>query len=201
MNMVMTKRTRPEAASPSRERPLTVQLGAGTPPVRRVATSLARRFYQICIAISAESVADAGLTPLQYSVLSHLNKRNGEPGIDQIGLAGRLGIDRNSVGQLVEQLQKQGLLERRVNGADRRARVLQLTPKGEQLHTRLRPKNIAANERILGPLTPSERELLLDVLVRVIKEHAAYARPGAGRRKRSTRSTGGAAAHASGVGR
>jgi DNA-binding MarR family transcriptional regulator len=195
------KGTRPDAASPSGERLLTVQLGPGIPPVRRAATSLARRFYQICVAMSVESVADAGLTPLQYSVLSHLNKRNGEPGIDQIGLAGRLGIDRNSVGQLVEQLEKQDLLERRVNGVDRRARVLRLTPKGEQLHTRLRPKNIAANERILGPLAPSERELLLDMLIRVIKENAAYARPGAGRRKRRTRSTDGATAPASGVGK
>jgi hypothetical protein len=36
-------------------------------------------------------------------------------------------------------------------------------------------------------LAPREREQLLDLLVRVIEANAAYARPGAGRRKRGSR--------------
>jgi len=70
---------------------------------------------------------------------------------------------------------------------DRRARLLYLTPKGEKLYARLRPGNVAANARVLEPLAPHERELLLDLLIRVIKANAAYARPGAGRRKRGSR--------------
>jgi hypothetical protein len=45
----------------------------------------------------------------------------------------------------------------------------------------------AANERILAPLEPQGRELWRDLLVRVIQGNAAYARPGAGRRKRRVR--------------
>jgi DNA-binding MarR family transcriptional regulator len=152
--------------------------------VRRVATALARRFYQICVTLSADSVAEADLTPLQFAVLACLNKRNGEPGIDQNGLAARLGVERSHVSLLVEELGKRDLVERRVNGADRRARILRLTPKGEGAFDRLREKNAAANERVLDPLTAKERELLFDLLIRVIKQNTAYARPGAGRRKR-----------------
>ena len=183
--------TRQSESGPSRaSRSIVVELGPGIPPVRRVATALARRFYQICVTLSADSVAAAGLTPLQFAVLACLNKRNGEPGIDQNGLAARLGVERSHVSLLVEELGKRGLVERRVNGADRRARILRLTSKGEGMFDRLRGKNTAANERVLDPLTGQERELLFDLLIRVIKQNTAYARPGAGRRKRRPSQSG-----------
>jgi len=135
----------------------------------------------------AESVASADLTPLQFAVLAYLNKQDGEPGVDQISLAGRLGVDRNSASVLVEELAARGLINRRVNGADRRARILSLTAKGERLYERLRVENVAANDRVLDPLSSHERKILIDLLIRVISANAAYARPGAGRRKRGSR--------------
>jgi DNA-binding MarR family transcriptional regulator len=176
---------RPAARGPPRDsQSLMVELGPGIPPVRRVATALARRFNQICVTLSADSVAAADLTPMQFAGLAYLNKRDGQPGIDQNGLAARLGVERSLVSLLVEELGSRGLVERRVNGADRRARILRLTPKGENTFDRLRRNNAAANERVLDPLTAKERELFLDMLIRVIKRNTAYARPGAGRRKR-----------------
>ena len=156
-------------------------------PVLRLATPMARRFYQICLAMVADSLSEWNLTPVQYGTLSYLNKDSGEPGIDQVGLAARLGIDRNNVGVILTELEARQLVERRVDPADKRARRLYLTAKGERLYQELRPGNSAANERILGPLSLRERELLLDLLVRVIQANAAYARPGAGRRKRGSR--------------
>jgi DNA-binding MarR family transcriptional regulator len=179
---------RPPVRNPRRpSRSLMVELGPGIAPVRRVATALARRFNQICVTISADSVATADLTPLEFAVLAYLNKRDGQPGIDQNSLAARLGVERSHVSLLVEQLGGRGLVERSVNGADRRARILRLTSKGEEIFDRLRSKNAAANERVLDPLTPHERELLFDMLIRVIQQNTAYARPGAGRRKRRSR--------------
>ena len=162
---------------------LMVELGPTAPAVRRIATALARRFHQICVAMVAESVAGAGLTPLQFAVLAYLNKKDGEPGIDQISLSGRLGVDRNTASLLIEELTDRGFIDRRINGEDRRARVLALTAKGEKLYERLRANNVAANDRILEPLSPKERRVLLDLLIRVINANSAYARPGAGRRK------------------
>jgi len=153
-------------------------------PVRRNALALARRFFQISIAMVADPVVEGNLTPLQMGVLAYVNRENGEPGIDQVGLAARLGIDRNNAGVVALELEKKGLLERRVGSADRRARQLYLTPQGEKTYHRLAPSIRAAIDRILAPLQSRERELLLDLLTRVIQENAAYARPGAGRRKR-----------------
>src|SRR5690348_9816134 len=94
------------------------------PPWHGVPTAIARRFHQICVAKTSEVVAKASITPLQYGVLVHLSKLTGKPGIEQNSLAGRLNVDRNTASLLVEQLVKKELVERRVNGDDRRARLL-----------------------------------------------------------------------------
>jgi DNA-binding MarR family transcriptional regulator len=137
--------------------------------------------------MTADSVADADLTPLQYGAMGCLNEKDGEPGIDQIGLAARLGVARNSASVLVKELAAKGLIEQRVNGADRRARLLHLTRKGERLFLQLRKKNLAAQASTVETLTRHERELLLDLLTRVIAANGQFAKPGAGRRKRGWR--------------
>ncbi len=74
------------------------------PPVRRVPLALARRFFQICTSASAEAVANADLTPLEFAVMAYVNSIDGEPDLDQSALAARLGVDRNSTSLLVGSL-------------------------------------------------------------------------------------------------
>ena len=125
--------------------------------------------------------------PLDMAVLAHLNHQNGEPDIDQNGLADRLGIDRYSASLLIDRLEERGIVERRVNGADRRARLLRLTARGEKLYGKLRAPVLAGQMKILAPLAAKEQELFLDFLVRVVEANRALARPGAGRRKPGSR--------------
>jgi DNA-binding MarR family transcriptional regulator len=167
---------------PERPTTATVILNSGV-PIRRSPAALARRFAQICIAVVADSLADEGLTPLQYGALAYLND---EPQIDQNGLAARLGIEQSHSSLLVEQLVGLKLVERRVNGDDRRARQISLTTKGTKLYRRLHPAARSRQDRMLTPLTAVERELFLEFLVRIVKANEAYARPGAGRRKRGS---------------
>ena len=157
------------------------------PPWHGVPTAIARRFHQICAAKTSEVVGEADLTPLQYGVLVHLSKLTGKPGIEQNSLADRLNIDRNTASLLVEQLAKKDLVERQVNGADRRARLLSLTPKGEKLYARLRPVHLAANESILAPIAASERKLLIGLLIRVIEGNLSEKDRGSDGRNRRLR--------------
>jgi DNA-binding MarR family transcriptional regulator len=154
-------------------------------PVRRALVPLARRLLQICIAAASESLAGEALASLDMGALAVLSRQNAEVEIDQNGLAGRLSIDRYSASLLVDRLEKRGIVERRVNGADRRARLLRLTPRGEKLYARLRTPIHDMQMGILATLGPKERELFLDLLVRVVEANRALARPGAGRRKPS----------------
>jgi len=152
-----------------------------------VPTAIARRFHQLCAAKTAEVVGEAGLTPLQYGVLIHLNAQTGKPGLEQNMLAERLNIDRNTASVLVEQLVKKGVLERKVNGDDRRGRLLNLTPKGEKIFARVRPAHARVNEDILAPITPKERKLLIGLLIRVIEANSPEQARGPRQRKRRTR--------------
>jgi DNA-binding MarR family transcriptional regulator len=167
----------------------TVQLTDG-PPIRRVPVALARRFFQICNTAGAEAVAEAGLTPLEFAVMAYVNSTDGEPDIDQGGLAARLGVDRNTTSLLVRSLDAKGLLEQRVSESDRRARLIRLTRRGERLFTKVHPGALASQQQVLAVLQPAERDLLLDLLVRVIDENQHLARPGAGRRKRNANGQG-----------
>ena len=143
--------------------------------------ALGRRFYQIAVAAVAEVHEPCGLTPLEFAVLIHLHDA---PGIDQNTLAERMALDRTSTGALVYRLEQQRLIERKVNGTDRRARVLRLAPRGQALHDKQRPKGRVAQERLMNVLAPDERRLFAEMMRRVIDANQEYARPGAGRRRR-----------------
>lgn len=158
---------------------------AGVPPVRRTPMSLSRRFVHICTSAAAESLASEGLTPLESGVLAYLNRVSGEPNIDQNGLAARLGLDRSHASLLVERLVARGLVNRQTNPENRRANILTLTPAGEKAYARTRPSFNAGQQKILAVLRPAEREVLIDLLARVVEGNRILDRPGAGRRKRA----------------
>jgi DNA-binding MarR family transcriptional regulator len=157
---------------------------SGTRVVGLAPIALARRFYQITLSVVAEAHANTQLRALEFGVLIHIHET---PGIDQNTLAERMALDRTSISGMVFHLEQQGLIERVVNGTDRRARQLRLTAAGKRLHDRQLPKAVAAQERILDVLAPTERRAFIDMLMRVIAANQAYVGPGAGRRNRTKR--------------
>jgi DNA-binding MarR family transcriptional regulator len=123
---------------------------------------------------------DEDLTPLLWGVMAAVVE---EPGSGQRQLAIRMGVDAVNFGQMIEFLERKGLVKRKIDPKDRRARQLYVTRRGADLRRRLRPALLAAQERLLAPLSKAERTVLLDMLVRVIEANDSYARPGNGRRK------------------
>ena len=77
----------------------------------------------------AESLVGEDLTPLQWTTLACIDRI---AGIDQRRLAESVGIVPVNASQVVDQLETMGLVDRRINGADRRARELHLTPRGKK---------------------------------------------------------------------
>jgi DNA-binding MarR family transcriptional regulator len=143
---------------------------AGAAPAwHAIPTAAARRFHQICVAKNAEIFGEFGLTSLQFGVMVHLNRMNGTPGIEQNALAARLNVDRNTASVIVQQMVKLGVVARQVNGADRRARLLSLTAKGDRIYAELLPAFRIANANVLAPLSPGERKLFMTLLVRIVE--------------------------------
>lgn len=148
--------------------------------MRRQVIPLSRRLFQIGMAAVAEVLDGEELSALEYAVLAWLKD---DPGIDQSGLASRIGIDRTTTSALVSGLGEKGLVERETNPLDRRAHRLGLTRKGESKRARLHPEVARCQQAIVSVLPHEEQELLLDLLVRVVSANEMYVRPGAGRRK------------------
>jgi DNA-binding MarR family transcriptional regulator len=174
---------RSSAGSPSRDEIAPPILGRDGIPIRRQLAPLVRRLQQICLSMIAEALRDAGLVQLEYALLIFVDD---VPGISQQTLSEALGIDRNNVSLIADKLESRGLLKRAVNDDDRRARELYITPEGRKLWRRVQPRVREANNRIMASLKASEKELFLDMLVRVVDANQVHARPGGGRRKRGS---------------
>lgn len=174
---------RAAAEDPSRDKPSALILGHDGVPIRRILAPLVRRLQQVCLSVITTALKEADLVQLEYALLVFVDD---VPGISQQSLSEALGIDRNNVSLIVDKLEARGLLRRAVNDADRRARELYITPEGRKLWRGHRVKVRQANDRIMSPLTAEEKELLLDMLVRVVEGNRMHARPGGGRRKRGS---------------
>ncbi len=88
--------------------------------------------------------------------------------VSQHELGEQLGIDRTTVVELIDHLEKQGVVDRRRNPADRRSYALHLTAKGRTVQKRAASAFDAAADEFFGPLTSSERKALADMLTRMI---------------------------------
>jgi DNA-binding MarR family transcriptional regulator len=102
--------------------------------------------------------------PRGYQVLAACGREGPRT---QLALAGRLGLDRTVMTYLLDDLQKDGLVERRPDPADRRARRVELTEAGRGRLCDLAGRLREAEERLLDRLDPTERETLRALLFRL----------------------------------
>lgn len=102
--------------------------------------------------------------PRGYQVLAATAR--GGPG-SQLALAQQLGVDRTVMTYLLDELEHAGLVERRPDPADRRARRIELTEAGFARLCSLERALRVAEDVLLGPLDGSERETLRALLQRI----------------------------------
>jgi MarR family transcriptional regulator for hemolysin len=105
-----------------------------------------------------------GMTPRAHCVLS---KAVGEE-LTQGRLAELSGLDKTTMVATIDELERAGLAERRPAPHDRRARVIAVTPKGEQVVARGREIVDRVQDEILGELPDEEREAFVSALARLV---------------------------------
>ena len=126
---------------------------------------LLRRLHQIHYALFFQECARFDITPVQYGLLSTLQVN---PDLDQNSLGRELGIDRTNVADVLNRLERRGLLERRRGPNDRRTMLTRLTPAGERLTKRMYPAMHRSQEILLKPLLRAERDAFIITLIRLI---------------------------------
>ncbi|MGW5667937.1 MarR family winged helix-turn-helix transcriptional regulator [Micromonospora sp. NPDC003776] len=138
--------------STSRER---AELAGDT--VRRIMhIAAAMRHYQ------DTAIAELGLTPAAARALHELDPDRPLPARD---LAEQLGCDRSNVTALVDKLEQAGLVERRVEPADRRQKTLVVTDAGRRVRDRVR--GVMSDSRLLDGLGADELAALRELVWKV----------------------------------
>ena len=108
-----------------------------------------------------EAVAPLGLTEATAFPLIHLH-REGD-GARQGAVADALGIEGPSLVRLLDQLCAAGLIERREDATDRRAKTLHLTMAGRDMASRVEDVLNTVRKDVLGGLAETDLQACLRV--------------------------------------
>jgi len=114
--------------------------------------------------LARERLRPLGLTPRGWAVLSALAEGGPRP---QIDLAAATGTDRTVMTYLLDELERQNLIERARDLSDRRSYQIHLTRRGEETHRKVASELAVQADTLLRPLDAPDRRQLADLLARV----------------------------------
>jgi DNA-binding MarR family transcriptional regulator len=118
---------------------------------------------------TGQELARRRLTPIGLSVqLCGVLNRLAVGPVSQQELGAQLGIDRTTVVELIDDLERQKVVERRRNPEDRRSYSLVLTTHGRSVQKRASRAFDAAADEFFSALKPAERKELSEMLRRLI---------------------------------
>ena len=125
---------------------------------------IARRLRQ---AVDAE-LRTFGLTEATWRPLAYVGRLGG--GVRQKELATALSIEGPTLVRLLDNLERRGLIERREDETDRRARGIYLTRAGRELAVRVAKVGTEVQARALAKVTPADLETCQRVLDQIERE-------------------------------
>lgn len=109
-----------------------------------------------------------GLNPYHHAVLLLLDEGSRET---QGAIADSLGYDRGQLVGLLDELEQQGLVERRRDPSDRRRHTVRLTPAGRRELSELRALTRTLEDEFLAALGERDRVRLHALLHRLAEHH------------------------------
>jgi MarR family transcriptional regulator, transcriptional regulator for hemolysin len=131
------------------------QAWAGFAPLLTAAARGWRKAFDA--AMAEHNLSDAKAIPLMVLL------RNGDR-IPQGVLAERVGIEGPTIVRIIDELEKEGLIQRVADDADRRVKLVQLTEEGHAVATKVEKVAARLRESILGDIEPEAVDIAMDVL-------------------------------------
>jgi DNA-binding MarR family transcriptional regulator len=116
----------------------------------------------------AEIAGQHDLSIIQTRLLGVLRDR--QPTMNELGR--HLGLDKSSIGGLVDRAQRRGLVTRTVSKTDRRAFQVSITDTGRQLAEQVAAEFTDRIELSVGPLPDTDRQLLSRLAAQIVAADA-----------------------------
>jgi DNA-binding MarR family transcriptional regulator len=91
-----------------------------------------------------------------------------QPGIDQVALAGEIGIDRTTTSSVLSRLQARGIVIREVDPENRRTKRAFLTEQGRAMLFEMQQSIDEAHEQLVRPLNRAEQKRFLAQLAHLV---------------------------------
>lgn len=110
------------------------------------------------------SEAGLGLTPGEARTLSHAHRAGA---VRQMVLAERMGVEAMTLSTGLDRLESRGLIERRPDPDDRRAKLVHLTTSGEEVLERIQPIAAALRADASKGVAPADWQRFLETLKKV----------------------------------
>ncbi|HEU4627543.1 MAG TPA: MarR family transcriptional regulator [Steroidobacteraceae bacterium] len=79
-------------------------------------------------------------------------------------IAKRVGVEGPTFVRMIAQFEREGLVKRLASSEDRRASIIRITPKGEQVLTQMRELTTKVRKEFLGELSVDDVRKMLDML-------------------------------------
>lgn len=114
-----------------------------------------------------EVMGSRGVTRSQWHVLATLSRNAPDEGMMQVDLAHKMDVGKVTIGGLIDRLEGTGLVERRLDATDRRARRVFITDKGFEVIAEMQKVGTALNKSILAGVSPEHQRITEETLALV----------------------------------
>ena len=122
-----------------------------------------------CDKLSVEILEPYNLTLTQYKVLKFL-LTNPKETIRQVDIEEHFYIRNPTVTRVLQNLEKKGLIERRINPKDNRSKVICLTEKAKAMESLLYKLGDELERRLTSNLTNDDKQELLRLLKKLLSK-------------------------------
>jgi DNA-binding MarR family transcriptional regulator len=139
------------------------------------ATFLLKRLGFAAKERAMDAYEGTGLRPYHHAILLVLDQDSVET---QGAIGDALGYDKGQLVGLLDELEEQGLVERKRDPNDRRRHVVRMTAEGRRVLRRLRALARRLDDDFLAPLSDEERAQLHGLLLRLAEVHEPRCAPG-----------------------
>jgi DNA-binding MarR family transcriptional regulator len=165
----------PDSAQPRATPPARAAARRGPPLEARIAYLLSKVGSRQSARFS-DLLKPLGLRPKHFAVMNVVDLGEG-PSQQQVGEA--LGLDPSGLIPAIDELEANGLLERRRAPEDRRRYALFLTRPGKTKLAKAREASRKRGEELIAPLSEAEAQSFHDLLHRIASADELDLRPGA----------------------